>query len=249
MALQRTFKAQYADRLEYEARHNIGIDRYTEPSFDYDQSQVIRIASLEHPEGLLDRMDAEDDLKSAKALYEGYKGLSPLQASDEAFWTYLTHADLFPYVQARNSEVLEHGFNDYKYVATHFFHDSGGLIYHPLAGLWWDVFCTVEPEKEYPYKYTDYLFREYGLRVTYLGRYSSFRHKEQVFGILQFLMDNEDVASSHFRQRTRWISQYFNKMGATRQLVSLDRSFFYDELTRLKETILKVNTDEDVKTL
>ncbi len=247
MALQRKFKTSYANRLKGEAKNNIGIERYSQESFDYDQSQVERIAGLEQPEGLLQRMDPNDDLASAKALYEAYRDLTPLWASDESFWTYLAHVDLFPYVQARNRKVLEEGFNHHNYSATHFFHESGGLIYHPLAGLWWDVHCTIEPEKEYPYKYTDYLFKDYGLRVTYLGRYPSFRHKEEVIGILQFLMDNEDVSSEHFRQRTRWISQYFNKMGATRQLASLDREFFYEELMRMKKTILDIKTDEDVK--
>ena len=81
-----------------------------------------------------------------------------------------------------------------------------------------------------------------------MGRYALFRHKEQVFGILQFLMDNEDVASEHFRQRSRWIAQYFNKVGAVKQLRSLNRDFFYSELVKLKDVLLNIKTDEDVKT-
>lgn len=247
MALQKTFKESYANRLQYEAKKGIGIERYTMPEFDYDKSQVLIIPTLDKPNGLLDKMDANDDLKSAKALYESYGKLTPLQASDESFWTYLTHADLFPYVQQRNNAVLKEGFSDAKYIDNYFFHGNGGLIYHPLAGLWWDVHCTIDNDSIYPYKYTDYLFKDYGLRVTYMGRYALFRHKEQVFGILQFLMDNDDVANEHFRQRSRWISQYFNKVGAVKQLRSLNREFFYSELTKLKDVLLSIKTDEDVK--
>ena len=249
MALQKTFKESYANRLQYEAKKGIGIERYTKPEFEYDKNQVLIIPTLEKPEGLLEKMDAKNDLISAKALYEAYIKLTPMQASDESFWTYLTHVDLFPYVQQRNNAVLEEGFDDAEYIDSHFFHAHGGLIYHPLAGLWWDVRCTIDKDSKYPYKYTDYLFKDYGLRVTYMGRYALFRHKEQVFGILQFLMDNEDVASEHFRQRSRWISQYFNKLGAVRQLRSLNRDFFYSELYKLKDVLLKIKTDEDVKNL
>ena len=249
MALQKTFKEQYANQLQYEAKHGIGIDRYTKPEFDYDTSQILLIPTIEQPEGLLERMNPSDDLISAKNLYEAYKDLSPLQASDDSFWTYLTHVDLFPYVQQRNKAVLKEGFDDAKYIDNYFFHGFGGLIYHPLAGLWWDVYCTIDRESTDPYKYTDYLFKDYGLRVTYMGRYALFRHKEQVFGILQFLMDNDDVANEHFRQRTRWIAQYFNKLGAVKQLCSLNRDFFYSELTKLKDVILSVQTDEDVKSI
>lgn len=249
MALQRTFKEKYANQLQYEAKNGIGIERYTKPEFEYDASQVLIIPTIERPENLLSRMHPEYDLSSAKALYEAYKDITPLQASDESFWTYLTHVDLFPYVQKRNDAVLEKGFNDKEYINNHFFHGFGSLIYHPLAGLWWQVYRTIDPDSENPYKYTDYIFQDYGLRVTYMGRYPLFRHKEQVFGMLDFLMQNEDVTGEHFRQRTRWISQYFNKMGAVRQLRSLNRDFFTSELNRVKDTILKIKTDEDVKTL
>jgi hypothetical protein len=247
MALQKTFKEKYANQLQYEAKQGIGINRYTKLEFEYDKSQILMIPTIEQPEGLLDKMDSSDDLVSAKNLYEAYENITPLQASDESFWTYLTHVDLFPYVQERNNAVLEEGFDDAKYIDNYFFHGNGGLIYHPLAGLWWDVHCTLDKESSEPYKYTDYLFKDYGLRVTYMGRYALFRHKEEVFGILQFLMDNEDVSSEHFRQRSRWISQYFNKMGAVKQLRSLDRDYFYSELERLKDVILSIETDEDVK--
>lgn len=249
MALQKTFYEKYANQLQYEAKHGIGINRYTKLEFEYDKGQTLLIPTIEQPIGLLDKMNPLDDLVSAKSLYEAYENISLLQASDESFWTYLTHVDLFPYVQKRNNKVLEEGFNDAKYIDNYFFHGFGGLIYHPLAGLWWDVHCTIDKESSEPYKFTDYLFKDYGLRVTYMGRYALLRHKEQVFGILQFLMDNEDVANEHFRQRSRWISQYFNKIGAVKQLRSLDRDFFYSELTGHKDIILSIKTDEDVKTV
>ena len=249
MGLQKTFKEKYANQLQYEAKQGIGINRYTKPEFEYDKSQILMIPTIEQPEGLLDKMNPSDDLISAKKLYEAYESITPLQASDESFWTYLTHVDLFPYVQERNNAVLEEGFDDAKYIDNYFFHGNGGLIYHPLAGLWWDVHCTIDKESSEPYKYTDYLFKDYGLRVTYMGRYALFRHKEEVFGILKFLMDNEDVSSEHFRQRSRWISQYFNKMGAVKQLRSLGRDYFYSELAKLKDVILSIETDEDVKSV
>ena len=249
MALQKTFKEKYANQLQYEAKQGIGINRYTKSEFEYDKNQILIIPTIEQPEGLLDKMDSSDDLVSAKNLYEAYENITPLQASDESFWTYLTHVDLFPYVQERNNAVLEEGFDDAKYIDNYFFHGNGGLIYHPPAGLWWDVHCTIDKDSSEPYKYTDYLFKDYGLRVTYMGRYALFRHKEEVFGILQFLMDNEDVSCEHFRQRSRWISQYFNKMGAVKQLRSLDRDYFYSELERLKDVILSIETDEDIKSV
>ena len=158
MSLQKTFRARYAQQLEDEAKSGVGIERYTKPEFDFDKKQVLMIPTIEQPVGLLDKMDPKDDYKSAIALFEAYKGLTLLQAQDYSFWTYLAHADLFPYVQAKNNEMLKPGFNDAAYITNHVFKGFGGLIYHPLAGLWWDVYCTYDANLEDPYKYTKYIF-------------------------------------------------------------------------------------------
>lgn len=44
----------------------------------------------------------------------------------------------------------------------------------------------------------------------------------------------------------RFATNYFNKLGATKQLASLDRSFFKNELNRLKPEILKLKNREDI---
>lgn len=250
MALQNTFSSEYAETLEYNAKHNIEIEKYRKDTFDYDPNAVCRIPYLEEPIGLLEKMDPDDVLASAKALYEAYPNLSMLQASDRGFWAYLAHVDLYPYVRAVNKRVFEEDFNDGKYINEHFFYGFGSPMYHPLQGLWLAVKFTVEEGKEYPYRYTDYLFKDYGLRVTYLGRYKVFRNKEQVQGILDFMMANqEELFDNHGRQRYRWIIQHFNKMGATKQLMGQPKEFFIKELEKVKDTIAKIQSDEDVKNM
>lgn len=247
MGLQKTFRPSYAQQLEDEAKKGIGIDRYSKAHFQYDTSQVLMIPTIEEPENLIEHMDSSDDLKSAIALYESYKNLSPLQAQDYSFWTYLAHADLFPYVQARNNEVLKPGFSNSEYITNHFFRGFGGLIYHPLAGLWWDVYCTILPEQSDPYHYTRFIFKDYGLRVTFLGRYRLFRNRNELFGILDFMMDNEDVFSIHSRQRYRWISQYLNRIGGSLNFSNMSKEHVYSILQGVKEKISTINTDYDVK--
>lgn len=247
MALQKTFKAQYANRLEYEAKNGIGAERYTQNIFPIDESQTIFLPTVEKPEGLLEKMDANDDFISAKALFEAYKSIPLVLASEKSFWAYLSHVDLYSYVRDRYPNVKEAGFNDANYINYHWFYGLGHRIYHPLEGLWWDVKMTYDEGADDPYKYTRFLFSDYNLRTSFLGRYSSFRNKEQVYGMLQFLMDDDEICKEHFRQRFRFISQHFNKVGATKQLISLGRSYFYDTLVAMRSQILAIETDEDVK--
>ena len=246
MELQRTFKKQYALQLEQEAKNGIGIERYTKKEFDYDKSQVLIIPTIYRPQGLLEKMDPDDDLITAIALYEAYSDLTPLQAADKSLWAYLAHVDLFNYVQERNPQVFDPGFNDANYINNHFFYGFGHQIYHPLYGLWWGVKNSVDENSKDPYEYTRIFFKEYGLRITYIGRYMSFRHKEEVIGICMFIRDEEELFATSFRQRIRYIAQYLNRLGATKQLISLNREFFYNELTKLKPILSQIFTDADI---
>lgn len=246
MSLQKTFRARYAQQLEDEAKNGIGIDRYTKSEFIYDKNQVLMIPTIEKPEGLLERMNPKDDYMSAIELFEAYESLSPLQAQDYSFWTYLAHADLFPYVQAKNCEMLKPGFDDAAYITNHMFRGFGGLIYHPLAGLWWDVYCTYVPELKDPYWYTKYIFKDYGLRVTYIGRYRIFRNKFELFGFLDFMMANEKLFSEYARQRYRWTAQYLNKIGGSRNFSNMTSKQVFNILNNVKDKIESVICDEDV---
>ena len=250
MALQKTFSTSYAETLEYNAKHNIDIEKYRSEVFEFDQNEVYRIPYLEQPAGLLEKMNPDDILASAKALYEAYPDLSMLQASDRGFWAYLSHVDLYPYVRATNTRVLEEDFNDGKYINEHFFYGFGSPMYHPLQGLWLAVKLTIDETSDYPYKYTDYIFKGYGLRVTYFGRNKIMRNKEQLQGILDFMMAHqEELFDNHSRQRYRWIVQHFNKMGATKNLMCLKKDFYINELEKVKHIIAQIRTDEDVKNM
>lgn len=250
MVLQRTFRPDYAAKLEENAKNNIEIERYQKEIFEFDPKESYMIPSVVKPDDLLSKMDASNDFISAKALFEAYKDLPPVIAASKEFWAYLTHVDLYSYIRNRHPKLKEVGFNDGKYVNEHLFYGFGGPIYHPLQGLWWSVKMTIDDACENPYKYTEYLFKDYGLRVTYFGRYKMFRNSEQVKGILDFMMEHEiDLFSEHFRQKSRWIVQHFNKIGATKQLIALDREYFKSELEKVKNVIVSIKSDEDVKNL
>lgn len=138
------------------------------------------------------------------------------------------------------------GFADYTYITNHVFKGFGGLIYHPLAGLWWDVYCTYDENLEDPYKYTKYIFKDYGLRVTYIGRYRIFRNKPELFGFLDFMMANEELFSEHARQRYRWAAQYLNKIGGSRNFSNMTSEQVFNILDCVKDKIASVSCDEDV---
>ncbi|MCH5222936.1 MAG: hypothetical protein J1E82_02755 [Muribaculaceae bacterium] len=249
MIAQRTFKKAYADSLADNVKNGLNLHYYGEDSFPYDSEEVVIIPTVRHPEGLLEKMipTPHGDFESAVALYEAYKDLSPLQASDRSFWTYLTHVDLFNYVQNRFPKVKEKDFNNVNYVINHWFHGSDWIKTHALASLWWYVFLTIDNNGTDKYKYTKIFFSSHGFRTNFI-QYALARHKEAIFGYFDFLMENPDVTTQWFKAKNRFITKHFNKLGGTRLLSTLNRDFFKEELTRIKPQILTVTStvkDED----
>lgn len=244
MSFQKVFKKAYAEKLYEDARNGINLEQYNAEKFEYDEEQTYYAARVIQPEGLVERMPVEDDYAAAIALYEAYKNLTPLQASDQAFWIYLTHADLYSYVRKRFCNLDQ--VNDRKeYVTTHWFFGQG-VVRNALAGLWWNVYCTIDEGAEDKYKYTRFLFSQYDIRLMTFAAYKMFRHKEQAIGMLSFWMDHPESLS---KKRDRFFTKHFNKLGGTKQLICLKRDFFYKEMERvLPEAMNTVITEDEDKT-
>ena len=138
MAFQKVFKKVYAEKLYEDARKGIGLERYNADKFEYDEEQTYYAARVIQPEGLAERMPVEDDYTAAIELYKAYEHLTPLQASDHAFWIYLAHADLFSYVKKRFHK-LEQANDKIEFITTHWFFGRE-LVRNALAGLWWKLY-------------------------------------------------------------------------------------------------------------
>ena len=237
MALQKVFKEPYVDWI----KESISIDKYGGEEFEYDAGKTKYLANISKPEDLLDKlMSAENDFQAAIALYEAYPNLTPIIASQQkGLWVYLTHVDLFPYVQKRWPKVIT-GEADVKYISEHWFYN--GTMRTSLMGLWWSVYCSVDESRGADHKYdlTELLFKQEDFRTRTFGTYQLFRCKEAVLGVLEFLYENKEVTNSFFESRSRYISEYFNKLGAVKQLAYLNKEFFKAELEKQKQAILAI---------
>ena len=241
MQLLKTFYESYMKTLRDAVKSGVAIPLYGKETFDVDTTKVKRLANVYAPEGLAEKLEDiwEDDFKSAVAIYEGYEQISPLLASYETFWAYLTHVDLFSYVQKRWPKVKEKGCSS-DYIIDHWFIGANGLLRNGVASMWWSVYNTVDNERENKYELTEILFKNFTLRVVTLGSYQLIRHREAMIGILTFLKDNPEITDNAFEYRGRFISKYFNRLGAVKQLAYMKRDFFYEICTAMKDKIMSV---------
>ncbi len=242
------FKPAYADQLRREIEKGVGVERYSKDVFPIDENELVPVVGIEKIDAFADKMSPkqEDDIVSAKVLYESLGMLNLAQASYKPFWESLSHIDLFPYVQKRWPKVTEQGFGEKQYILDHWFVTKRPMR-HALAGLWWAVNQTIDNNNTTnPYYLTEYLFKHVDFRTRRLGSSTLFRYKPAVQGILQFMYECDELNDTYFEGRANYIIMYFNQMGAVRQLASLPQEFFYEELKRKKDDILKIQYRDEV---
>ena len=94
---------------------------------------------------------------------------------------------------------------------------------------------------------TDFIFdKREDLRQN-LGVSTLFRHKAFTRSVLRFLKEHNDIINEAQIPRCRYIIQYFNRLGAIKQLAYLNESQFDSILNELKPEILTVKSLSDLK--
>ena len=229
MELQRIFKRVYAEQL----RRQIVVSLYQQAEFSFDPFQVKHLANVYKPEGLLEKLNPDDDYLSAIELYKAYQSITPLVASLPDLWIYLAHADLFSYVQKRwpipegksNEELVS-------YIQNHWF--STESIRSTLAGLWWSVYLTIDEKRENPFELTRILFQNETFRSRVFGNSLIIRHKCAAQGILEYMHEKPEKFLG-LELKGREIAKHFNHLGAYTALSAMDKDFFKKEMEALTE--------------
>ena len=255
MAIQKIFTDGYASTLTNKVSRGEELSLYLNKEFAYEESETDWVGGLVQPEGLLDKMmalsDKSQDLDAAITLYESFRQLRPVVASEKPFWIYLGHADLYPYMHKRFlndvTRLLQKDPTKPSVILNRWFFPREFVRNH-LAGMWWDVKCTIDETDSDPYIYTRTLFKYYDMRSMNFANYKMFRNKAQVKGILKCLGEHPDVFDTYWQQRIRFVTKYFNRLGATKQLIALPWEFFYSTVESLLDEISKV-TDSGKETI
>ena len=242
MELQTIISKRAIEKIKDDVDLNIGMERFLMDDFPIEDNDLLILPGIAKPENLLNNLNANNDgdFKSAVAIYEAYKNLTPLQASEDYLWESLAISDLFPYMQQRWN--LKAASDLQSAVKNHFFVKSHGIIRQGIGGLWWLVYLSVDEQRNNPYELTEVLFRNYTLRYVRLGVSIIFQHKEATIGILQFLKDHEKEEFS-LENVSNALTSYFNKLGAVKQLTFLNRNFFYKEMEAHFEEFKKLGLE------
>jgi hypothetical protein len=67
-----------------------------------------------------------------------------------------------------------------------------------------------------------------------------FRNKAQVKGILKCIGEHPEIFDTYSQDRVRYVTKFFNRLGASKQLIALPWQFFYDTVESPLDEISKV---------
>lgn len=232
--LQRTFSKEYTSILRQRVKQG-KIDGYLHDAFSVDEENkhVYRLQQQMHHNVVLD--PEKTDFENAKLFFEAYKDLSPMIASEEAFWTYMAHVEHFDYVKKR-WKIGETTSPDS--IIDHFFVTSMiKVARNGLARLWWPMYMTYDEENTSdPYHLSKILYM-YTDTMQMLSESSLFSCRNLIHAILHFFEINTDIPKENWLQINRYIIRYYNSVGGVRKLIYLDEKYFEAELQRNKNLL------------
>jgi hypothetical protein len=198
------FKAGFVESLQADIAKNL--DSYHQDAVWIEQYAAGKHCSLETNISLPDTFallpptdnDHLRDVENVKLLYQALKGLSPVQASDPRFWTYLTHVTFWPYMRQRWTVEEKPDEQRINYVASHYFLKTGSsrsLIRNGIANLWWYGYLTYDENRLNPYELTEILLKKLDIARNILERNLG-RNKTLLQSFLEFLAENPKITES-----------------------------------------------------
>ena len=222
----------YSDQLEQFVKDGVNLEKYEKDEFildgDYEEHKM-----KNEPEDLCSKMDINNDFNAAITLYEAYSELSPIDAASHAFWTSLSHTILFKYVKERWPH--QDSVSDKNRILRKWFY-AGGLNRNALASLWWGVYLT--KDEKLGYELTKIFFSNFSFRNAFWGQSTLFRYKPATQGVLDFFYKYRNDENYKLNEaRGRYITKYFNQLGAVKRLAAMPREFFFEEMERIKDNI------------
>lgn len=254
MSQQKLFRHSFIDALRRDLAKNKGVDRYLRKNFKFLEEDVLSNPTIVEPAGLKLKVPVNAnkyDLENSKILFEAYKDLTRIQATDSRFWTYLSHVTYWDYMNRRNPIKLQHDDKKSKYILEHWFLNGlnpNTLFRQGISMLWWGAFLTYDSSLDDPYKLTKELFSMLDYTRTLV---TSMQGRNNVFtrALLKYVLKNPRVFSSHKETKVRLLAKYMNRKGGHILLPTLTEPELLAMFKKYEPELMKVTGRESLHKL
>ena len=226
MNYQQLFKSTYVEKLKSELKNN-GSEAYLNARFDYNKKEVFENTTIltENPELILPEAGNNHDFDNAKIIFDIYRSMTPVQATDVRIWTYLSHVTYWEYMQKRRSVDKQPEQKRTGYILQHYFIDTlnpNNLMRHDISLLWWAAYLTYDPDREDPYELTEELFSMLDYTRNLLPGTQG-RNKNFVHALLEFVIENKEVFKNYKASKVRFLMRKANFVSGYKNFPSIPK--------------------------
>lgn len=158
-----------------------------------------------------DTQKSQEDLVNTRLMYDAFKNLTPLQASNKYLWTYLCHLPQYSkYIQDRwMREARENTIKNRFFVTT-----PGSLLNdNALSRLWWYGHLTYDNQSNNPYVLTEILFTNQTICTDVMDTFNRM-NLNRMRGVLMAIKDFKDKIgenegiTEYFRECKKYLNHY-----------------------------------------
>lgn len=175
------------------------------------------------------------DLENTKTVYSALRHLSPLQASDERLWAYLTHVTFWDYMRKRWPVEQYSGQRLAENLQDRYFFMSDrprALIRNGIARLWWYGYTTFDEQRDDPFELTGVLLKNLDVTQSILERAFS-RNRVVTHAVLMVLLEREkEGAPFYARAKVRDLAKYLVQVGGVTVIDALSFAQISDLVAR-----------------
>lgn len=183
------------------------------------------------------------DLENTKTLYTALRHLTPLQASDERLWAYLTHVTYWDYMRKRwpveqykDKRVADNLQERYFFMSDR----PRALIRNGMARLWWYGYTTYDEQRDDPFELTGVLLKNLDVTQSILERAFS-RNRLVTHAVLSVLLQREkDGAPFYERDSVRDLAKYLVQVGGVTIIDALSFTELRDVVMRKVDELAAV---------
>ncbi|WML57754.1 DUF6339 family protein [Neobacillus sp. PS2-9] len=197
---------------------------------------------------------SKEDLINAINLYEYYNELPLTLASDERFWSYLTHTSFWAYMCKRWPVQAAEG-DEVEFIKTRYFFSSKSKTFYRngLSRLWWYVNMTYDKTKDDPYFYTRIILGYQDVANLLIETTNLSRNNVALKAILEIISNIDELEKSgdiqkikNKRQLVRDLIKYINLVGGVTIWDMLNEKEAYDKAWRFIEGQVKYTKVEQL---
>lgn len=194
---------------------------------------------------------SKEDLANAIKLYEYFKELPLTLASDEKFWTYLTHTSFWDYMckrwplsEAEGDEII--------FIKTRYFFDAKNKTFYRngLSRLWWYAHLTYDSTEKDPYHYTRIVLSSQDLANLIIASPTIARNKTVLKALLEVAVKMKEYEETNkikklknMRGFLRKLARYINLVGGVTVWDNLNQEEAYSKLWNFVEAQFEYITD------